>query len=114
KNTTPAIKAVECAWALIKQRVPTVFGWLSRDPVVGSDDDAKMTENLFKHVFFEPLATFCAQLGLREAVLRRVIECTMEAGGHGPAVTMYVVSCLLCVVGQEGVGSPDEVSTVRS
>ena len=46
-------QAVECAWALIKQRVPTVFGWLSRDPVVGSDDDAKMTENLFKHVFFE-------------------------------------------------------------
>ena len=38
-----------------------------------------------------------------------IIEETMRAGIHGPAVTLYVAMCLLCMAERDGAERVDEV-----
>lgn len=56
-----------------------------------------------------PLTTCCSRLGFANHVIHDVVEETMKAGVHGPAVTLYVVVSLLCLAEKRGTGNTDEV-----
>lgn len=40
-------------WSIITRHAAPVFGWLSRDPVVGCDTADEMVETILEHIFFE-------------------------------------------------------------
>lgn len=43
-----------------------------------------------------------------------IIEETIKAGVHGPAITIFVVMSLLCVAEKQGAGRVEEVRGARS
>eukprot|EP00752_Nemacystus_decipiens_P001220 g1220.t1 len=101
--------AISYAWSIISKHAPPVFGWLSRDPVVGGNTADEMVETIIEHIFFEPLTTCCSRLGLPKRVVDDVIEETIKAGVYGPAVTIFVVMSLLCVAEKQGAESEEVV-----
>eukprot|EP00904_Undaria_pinnatifida_P008878 jgi/Undpi1/511/HiC_scaffold_10.g03975.m1 len=105
--------AVGYTWSVVKTHAAPVFGWLSRDKVVGRTDQQEMLQCLLGHVFYEALATCCSRLGLNKRVMNEVLEETMRAGVHGPGVTLYVVFCLLCMAERDGAEKVREVTMVR-
>lgn len=60
-----------------------------------------------------PLSTFCSRLGLPQCVINDIVEETMRAGVHGPAVTIFVVMSLLCLAEKQGAEDADVVSEGR-
>ena len=40
-------------WKMIQTHAAPVFGWLSRDPVVGRHDPEEMLESIMEHIVFE-------------------------------------------------------------
>ncbi|CAN0297444.1 unnamed protein product [Pylaiella littoralis] len=87
---------------------------LPTHPVVGYDTADEMAEAILEHIFFEPLTTCCSRLGLPKRVLNDIVEQTMKAGVHGPAVSIFVVMALLCLAEKkEGGESADEAVMVK-
>lgn len=47
------MQAISYTWSIIAKHAAPVFGWLSRDPVVGRDTADEMVETIIEHMFFE-------------------------------------------------------------
>ncbi|CAM9315694.1 unnamed protein product [Ectocarpus sp. 6 AP-2014] len=105
--------AMRYTWSVIKMHAGPVSGWLYRDPIVGCDEDNDMADTILAHIFMEPLSTFCSRLGLPQCVINDIVEETMRAGLHGPAVTIYVVMSLLCLAEKQGAEDADVVVMVK-
>ncbi|CAM9185022.1 unnamed protein product, partial [Hapterophycus canaliculatus] len=105
--------AMAYTWSVITRHAAPVFGWLSRDPVVGCDTPEEMAQTILEHIFLEPLTTCCSRLGLTKRVMDEIIEETIKAGVHGPAVTIFVVMSLLCLAEKRGADNTDEVVMMK-
>ncbi|CAB1102786.1 unnamed protein product [Ectocarpus sp. CCAP 1310/34] len=105
--------AMRYTWSVIKMHAAPVSGWLCRDPIVGCDEDNEMADTILAHIFMEPLSTFCSRLGLPQCVINDIVEETMRAGVHGPAVTIFVVMSLLCLAEKQGAEDADVVVMVK-
>lgn len=46
-------QAMAYTWSMIGRHAAPVFGWLSRDPVVGCDTSDEMAETILEHIFME-------------------------------------------------------------
>lgn len=57
--------------------------------------------------------TCCTRLGLPQRVINEVIEETVKAGVHGPAVTIFTVMSLLCLAEKRGAENAEGVSEGR-
>ncbi|CAN0194017.1 unnamed protein product [Ectocarpus fasciculatus] len=105
--------AMRYTWSVMKMHAAPVSGWLCRDLIIGSDLDDEMVGNILAHIFVEPLSTLCSRLGLAKRVMDDIIEETMRAGVHGPAVTIYVVMSLLSLAEKQGAEDADVVVMMK-
>ena len=75
-RTVPWLEqAVGYTWSVVKTHAAPVFGWLSRDKVVGRTDQQEMLQCLLGHVFYEWAPQWIRSLFIYLLVCSLLIPC---------------------------------------
>eukprot|EP00904_Undaria_pinnatifida_P000005 jgi/Undpi1/10004/HiC_scaffold_28.g12458.m1 len=80
-------KGLGHSWKVLREQFPATHTWLEDETMSALYDD----------IFLSAVSSLCTCQGLPSHVVHCLIQATLEVGNNGPAVSLWVMHCLLNV-----------------